>query len=164
MNWLDWVLVALLGISTVRGLFSGLVRGLFSLAGLALAVIVAGRFYPSLAQRLTFIAYEDLAKVMAFILIGVGVLAIALILGAIFRRIMVNLSIGWLDALGGAALGFSLGAVACGALLALAARYPVFNLNSTISQSWLASAIVVRFPLLRALLPPEFDALRSLFQ
>ena len=70
--------------------------------------------------------------------------------------------LGWVNRLGGAAFGFVLGAVFCSALLAIWAKF--LGVDGPIAESSLAALLLDRFPIILALLPSEFDAVRSFFQ
>ena len=48
MNWLDVVLLALLGFSVIAGVMKGLVREIFSLGGVILAILLGLMFAPTL--------------------------------------------------------------------------------------------------------------------
>ena len=52
MNWLDIVILIILAISVFMGLKTGLIKMVISLAGLILAIFLAGRLYLSLANHL----------------------------------------------------------------------------------------------------------------
>lgn len=164
MNWLDWLLLILLAFSAISGLWKGLIRTALDLAGLALGIWLAGRFYARLAPVLDFIPQENLAKIAAFVIITGAVMLVAYILGVIFKKIVSLLTWGWIDRLAGAILGLALGALLLGAALALLAKYPFLLPEQAIRDSWLASLLLKSFPLVRGLLPAEFDSLRGLFR
>jgi len=63
--------------------------------------------------------------------------------------------------LGGALFGLVLGAILCGALLATWVRF--LGITGAIVESTLARILLDYFPLVLALLPDEFDAVRSFF-
>jgi len=70
--------------------------------------------------------------------------------------------LGWVNHLGGAALGLVLGAIFCGALLAIWVKW--MGAGDTITASMIAPVLLDKFPGVLALLPEEFDAIRSFFQ
>ncbi|MBI2849682.1 MAG: CvpA family protein [Chloroflexi bacterium] len=162
MNWLDIVILVIVGVAAFAGLKSGLIKIALSLAGVILGVILAGRFYFPLAERLTFIQQDNIAQVVAFAVILVGVMLIASVLAAILKGIASLLMLDWLNHLGGAVLGFILGALFCAALLTLWVKFP--DAPEPISSSSLSGVLLDRFPAVLALLPEEFDAIRSFFQ
>jgi membrane protein required for colicin V production len=161
MNWLDIVIIIALLLSAVSGLMNGLIKSLFSLAGLIIGIILARHYYTALAGYLTFIPDLSAARIAAFVIILVAVGIVATILGALFTRIISTISLGWLNRLGGAVFGVILGAVFIAAILSLWAKY---GGSSVVSDSALATLLVARLPLVLALLPAEFDVVRQYFQ
>jgi len=161
MNWLDIVLLVALAIPTFIGLKQGLIKSVLSLIGLIIGVILASNFYEALGSRLGFIPNPDIANITAFILILVGVLVIATILARLLKFIVSIVMLGWVNYLGGAVFGLLLGAILWGAILAIWVKFLGTEL---ITESLVASVLLDKFPLVLALLPGEFDAIRSFFQ
>ena len=159
MNWLDFVIIAAVAIPTFIGLKIGLIKAVLSLAGLIVGVILAGRFYVPLSEQLTFIPQATVAKVVAFAIILIGVMIIAGVLAMVLKWITSVIMLGWVNRIGGAVFGLVLGAILCGAVLALWIKF--FGAGEVITSSSLA-AILSRFPVL-SLLPGEFDSIRSFF-
>ena len=161
MNWLDIVIIVLIAIPTLIGLKIGIIKAALSLAGVILGTILAGHYYAALAEQLTFISQANLAKIAAFAIILIGVMLIAGVLAAVLKWVVSAVMLGWVNRLGGAIFGFLLGAIFCGALLAIWAN---FLGTGAITSSGLATLLLDRFPMVLALLPEEFDAVRSFFQ
>lgn len=162
MNWLDIAILVVLVIATFTGLKTGIIKAVLSLAGLIFGVILAGRFYVPLAANLTFIPQENVAKIVAFVLILVGVMVIAGILASFLKWAVSIVMLGWVNRLGGAAFGLLMGATFCGALLAIWGKF--LGIGDTIIESALARVLLDYFPIILTLLPEEFDAVRSFFQ
>jgi len=161
MHWLDIVIIAAIVIPTFIGLRIGLIRAVLSLAGVIVGVILAGRYYVLLSQQLSFIPQASVAKVVAFAIILIGVMVIASVIARLLTWAASVVMLGWVNRLGGAILGLVLGAIFCGALLAIWVK---FLGAGAIAESGLATVLLDRFPLVLALLPQEFDAIRSFFQ
>ena len=162
MNWLDIIIIVLIAIPTLIGLRIGIIKAALSLAGVIVGVILAGRFYLALARGLTFIPQETLAKIVAFAIILVGVMIVAGVLASVLKWIASVVMLGWVNRLGGAILGFVLGAIFCSALLAIWTKF--LGVEGPIGESGLATLLLDRFPMVLALLPEEFDTVRSFFQ
>ncbi|MFC1967657.1 CvpA family protein [Chloroflexota bacterium] len=162
MNWLDIVIIVLILVPTVMGLKAGLIKTVLTLAGVIIGVILAGRYHGLLAEQLTFISQPNLANIAAFVIILLVVMIIAGILASVLKWITSLMLLGWVNRLGGAALGFIMGALFCGAVLAIWARLPVAE--GLLTDSLLASLLLDNFPVVLALLPGEFDSIRSIFQ
>ena len=148
--------------ATFLGLRIGIIKTALSLAGLIAGVILAGRYYTPLAEQLSFIPQASVAKAIAFAIILIGVMLVASVLAMLLKWTASAVMLGWVNHLGGAVFGLILGAIFGGALLAIWVKF--FSLAEVISQSNLAVILLDRFPSVLALLPDEFDSIRSFFQ
>jgi membrane protein required for colicin V production len=163
MNWLDIIVIILLVTSLIGGFISGLIKTVFSLAGLIVGVVVAGQFYISLSEHLAFISNQTAARITAFIILFLIVIIIAAILGVIFTKLVSAIPLGgWLNRMGGAVLGVVMSAIFLAAILTVWIKF--LGQNSTITGSAIAPFLVGRFPLVLSLLPKEFESVRQFFQ
>ena len=162
MNWLDIVILVVVAIATFLGLRIGIIKAALSLAGVIVGVILAGRYYVPLSAQLSFIPQAGVAEVVAFVIILIGVMVIAGVIARFLRWVASAVMLGWVNHLGGAAFGLVLGATLCAALLATWVKF--LGIAGIISESSLAAILLDRFPAVLALLPGEFDAIRSFFQ
>ncbi|MFC1908463.1 CvpA family protein [Chloroflexota bacterium] len=162
MNWLDIIILVLIIIPTFLGLKAGIIKTVLSLAGVIVGVILAGQYHETLAGQLTFISQPNIANIVAFAIILIVVMIVATVLASMMRWIVSAILLGWVDRLGGAVFGFLMGAIFCGALLAIWVKF--LGVGITVTDSALATLLLDRFPLILALLPAEFDAIRSFFQ
>jgi len=162
MNWLDIVIIIPIVIAAFLGLRAGLVQAVLSLVGLIIGITIAGRYYVPFSERLTFISSAGVAEITAFAIILVGIMAIAAILAKLLKWVASAVMLGWVNRLGGAIFGLVLGALLCSALLAIWVKY--LGIPEVTTDSALATLLLDRFPMVLALLPDEFDAIRSFFQ
>jgi len=162
MNWLDIVILIIIIIPTLIGLKVGIIKALLSIAGVIVGVILAGRYYVVLAEHLTFISQPSLAKIAAFAIILIVVMIIAAVLASVIKWVVSAVMLGWVNRLGGAVFGFVLGMIFCGALLAIWVKF--VGISGPIHESILAALLLDGFPMVLALLPGEFDSVRSFFQ
>ena len=162
MNWLDIVIIVLIAIPTLIGLRIGIIKTVLSLAGAIAGIILAGRFYAPLAGQLTFIPQDSLAKIAAFAIILVIVMIIAGVIASVLKWIASVVMLCWVNRLGGAFFGLVLGAIFCSALLAIWAKF--LGTGGPITDSSLAILLLDRLPMVLALLPEEFNSIRSFFQ
>ena len=162
MNWLDIVIIALIAIPTFIGLSSGMIKAILSLAGVIVGVILAGQYHAALGEQLTFISQPNVANIVGFAIILVGVMIVAAVIASLLKWIVSIVMLGWVNRLGGAVFGFLLGTIFCSALLAIWAKF--LGVSGPIADSALAILLLDRFPMILALLPGEFDAVRSFFQ
>ena len=162
MNGLDIVIIVVMAIAALLGLRIGIIKAVLSLAGLIVGVILAGSYYASFSGQLTFISQANVAKVVAFAIILIGVMVIAGVLAWFLKRVASIMMLGWVNRAGGAVFGLVLGAIFCGALLAIWGKF--LGVEGAIAESGLAAILLDRFPMVLALLPGEFDAVGSFFQ
>ncbi len=95
MNEVDWVILAVLGISTIVGVSRGLVREILAIVGWVLAILLALRFAP--------IVDASLVVVATLLVIGLA--------GKIFAHLMAAASITFEDRAIGAIFGLLRGVV-----------------------------------------------------
>ena len=162
MNLLDIAIIVVLAIATVIGLRIGIIKAVLSLAGLIVGVILAGHYYTSLSEQLTFISPAGVAKIVAFAIILIGIMIMAGVLARFLKWATSVMMLGWVNHLGGATFGLALGSILCGALLATWVKF--LGIGEATAESMLATMLLDRFPIVLALLPDEFDAIRSFFQ
>ncbi len=162
MNWLDIVILILLVVSILTGLKIGLIKAVLSLVGVVVGVVLAGQYSVALAGHLTFISQPSLAKIAAFAIILIVVMIIAAVLASIIKWAVSAVMLGWVNRLGGAVFGLVLGAIFCGALLAMWVKF--LGIAETVEESALAGLLLDGFPMVLTLLPGEFDSVRSFFQ
>ncbi len=178
-----WIILALVG------LFRGLIKMVFPLVGLVLGLVLAGQFHTSLAGKLTFIEGENLARILAFVIIFLVVLIGVSLLGTFLRKFLQMLMLGWVDRLSGLIVGLTIGWIAAASLTYLLARYVALPADlpgarsglETWLESWralvgirqqvwaaiegskLAGFFLRTFPSLLHLLPSEFSVVRRFF-
>ena len=162
MNWLDIVLVVVIGLATFIGLRKGIIRMALTLAGLVLGIFLAGRYYVPFSEHLTLISSPTWAKVAAFAIIFIGVMVVAAVLARLLEKVASAILLGWANRLVGAILGFIVGAMFCGAVLAIWSKY--LGVSGAMADSRIAPLILDYFPRVLALLPEEFDGIRSFFR
>ncbi len=162
MNWLDIVIVIIVAISIFLGFRIGIIKAVLSLAGLIVGIVLAGRYYAPLSERLAFIPQARVAEIVAFAIILIGVMLMTTVLAILLNRAASAVMLGWVNHLGGAVFGLALGALLCSALLAIWANFG--DSHGAITQSMLATILLDRFPAVLALLPDEFDVIRSFFR
>src|SRR3989304_3793755 len=109
MNWFDVVIIVTVGITAVIGLKIGIIKAVLSLAGIIIGVVLAGRLYVPLSERLDFISGVGVAKIVAFAIILVGVMVLSGVLAWLLKWAASLMMLGWVNRLGGAFFGLLLG-------------------------------------------------------
>jgi len=161
MNWLDILIAIILVISIIMGIKTGLIKTVLSLAGLIVGIFLAGRFYVTLGEKLTFLP-DKAAEILAYILILLVVMIFASILAAVLGKIISAIMLGWVNRLGGAIIGLCLGSLLIAAILAIWVKYA--GSNNIVTESKFGKIFLDWFPVILGLLPQEFDRVRSFFK
>jgi len=162
MNWLDIVIIIVLVITAISGFVNGLIKMVFSLAGLIVGVILAGRFYVALADHLGFIPGDNAPRIVAFIIIFLVVMLVATLLGALLTKIISASLLNWVNRLGGVVLGVILGAIFVASILAVWVK--VADGGDAVTASKIASVMLDKLPFILSLLPSEFNSVNQFFQ
>ena len=120
MNWLDVVVaIVVVGMAAI-GWKSGLVKAALIVVGVVLAGIVAAQISEPLSGALTSsVGSDSLATVIAYVIIGAAVFIAVQLLAGLIRSTLGKIKLGWLDIVGGFALG-ALGGLIIGAVLVAA--------------------------------------------
>ncbi|RZU39894.1 CvpA family protein [Edaphobacter modestus] len=149
MNALDWLLIVILALSAIQAFFRGLVLELFSLAGLVCGIVLAAWNYSRLAEKMAgVIQSAAIASVVSFLLIAIGVMVIAAVLGRVIHASAHAIGLGFFDRLGGAAFGLVRGGMlGVAILMALTAFLPAVSWlkNSRLAPYFLAGSHAVSF-------------------
>jgi membrane protein required for colicin V production len=91
----------------------------------------------------------------------VGVIVVAGLLARLLKLALSAVLLGWVDKVGGAVVGLLVGAIIWSIILA---TWVQFFGSDLVADSFLAEVLLDKFPLILALLPEEFDAIRDFFQ
>lgn len=159
MNWVfDIIILLVIAVPTFIGMKVGIVKALLIVVGGIVGVILAGRFSDQLGA---VFSDEAWAKVVAFAVILLAVLIIASIVARLVKWALSAVLLGWVNRLGGAVLGFILGALFCSAILTMWVKY--MEAGDIIQNSALANFLIDTFPIALGLLPASFDEVRDFF-
>lgn len=149
MTPFDWLLLAVLVYSTVQAFVRGLVRELFSLAGLIAGVLLASWNYWRLAAPLAgVISNPAVANAVGFLAIALGVMLAAAVLGRVVHATAHAVGLGFFNRLAGAAFGLLRGGlVGVAILMAVSAFLPGMEWvkNSQLSPYFLEGVHAVSF-------------------
>ncbi|WP_031498899.1 CvpA family protein [Bryobacter aggregatus] len=106
MNWLDFVLLAILGLSVGAGIWKGFFRLSIGLAATIISIILACWFYGLAASCYSpYLKQESLANFLGFLTILAAVQLTGVLLAMLLARLTKSVGLGWLDRLLGAAFG-----------------------------------------------------------
>ena len=105
MNWVDWVIVAVVGAAVFAGLLRGAVRTVLSLAGVVVGFLIASQESGAVGIVIERWMPEPAAAVVGFLFVFVGIAVVFALVGYLLRRVLEGLQLGWADRILGAVLG-----------------------------------------------------------
>ena len=146
MNWLDIVLLIIIGLVAAVGYRVGLVQAATTLVGILIAIVLASRFHDNVDGLVsTLTSNENAQEVGGYILIFVVVLLASLVAGAVVRKVLNVLMLNWVDKLGGFALGVIIAFAVASAAMANVQSFPVLDLEESIEDSAIGSFLADNF-------------------
>jgi len=166
----DAILLIILAGFVFYGLFFGLIRTLGSLAGVIVGAWAASHYYIAVfnwADNL-FFGYNNLGKVMVFIILFILVNRLVCFIFAILDKTFNIISIipflKSINRLAGAIFGFLEGALILGLILYVASRYTIISswFGNMLANSQLAPFLLKFTKVLLPLLPEMLKKLQSL--
>jgi membrane protein required for colicin V production len=112
MTWLDYALIAVVGISALLGIWRGLVREVFALAGWVAAIAVAMLFAGEAARLIPAGFATPLVRtVIAFTVLFLAILMAVSLAGLLFTKAVRAVGLGLADRTLGGVFGFARGAL-----------------------------------------------------
>lgn len=115
MNWIDLTVCIIIIFFVIIGTTRGLVKQVFSISALVGGIIIGLIFYDVFAAifiKDNLVNNQSIANVSAFLIVSFIAYLLIQILGWLTTKLMGTLHLGWLNRLGGAALGIIIGFIA----------------------------------------------------
>ena len=117
MNWLDYVLLAIIVVTAIIGIVKGFVRQVIGLAAVIVGLVLAVVYYAQTARIfMTFVKNQLVSNFLGFLLIFVVVLVAGAILGHLITKAMVG-PLALVNRLFGAFFGLVKAVLICGILV-----------------------------------------------
>ena len=168
MTILDFILLIIIFFFTFSGFWFGLVHALGALLGTVAGVLIAGNYFEQLQKIIQplFMKNENLAKIVAFLIIFVIVDRLVGLVFWLINKIFKVLSIipflKTINRLAGAVLGFLEGAIVLGVVLIMIGKFPFANfIIPAIQTSNVAKWLIHIGKILAPLLPELVKQARS---
>ena len=140
MNWLDFVLIAIPILGAFVGMGMGLIRAAFAGVGVLVGVLLAAQLSDDVGTWFAgYLPSDTLVTVIAYALIIMVALVVATIVAILVRKIVSLLFLGFVDRLGGLAMGLLAGAAISGAAIVGLAQ---LTYNSGIPEGGLAAVLL----------------------
>jgi membrane protein required for colicin V production len=125
VGWADWLFAVVIAAMLVRGLLLGLVSEALGLASIIVAYMLAAVLYTPLGRLFAVdVAGFDVSGPIAFICVFIAALVGLHFLEKFLTTLIDATIAGWLNHLGGAALGLVKGVLVCAAVVLMVHRLP----------------------------------------
>ena len=146
INWIDVSIMIIILLNMIIGIRRGIIRGIINLIGIIAAIFLAIFWFKEVGEYISSHSQisGEIAKILGFALIFLGVYLISRIIELFFKKIFSLLFISWIDGLGGALFGLTKGSLIVGILLVIITfiPLPVF-LKEQLESSFLANRFAV---------------------
>jgi len=144
MNWLDIVLLILVGGSVVSAFLKGFSRELVGFVAVIAALVLSAWFYGTVSgYLLPYLSSRAVANFVGFIVVFCAVLALGGLVGRLLKSLMKVAGLSFLDRLLGAAFGFARGfLVAVALLVAIMSFAPDRKVPRAVVESRLAPYVM----------------------
>jgi membrane protein required for colicin V production len=137
VNFFDYVLITIVGLSMVLSLWRGFVREIISLVGLVLAIFIAGRFSGNAGDFFgQWITQSSLANIAGFILMFVLVMFIVGAIGFIVRKLVDMAALTATDRTLGLFFGAARG------MLLIGTAFLVYTAYAKPDQQWMTKSVI----------------------
>ena len=163
MNWVDLVLLLVIGFSVLAGFQNGFAR-----AGIGFAATIVGLFAGFWCYGLVGVHVQDyvsstaMANLIGFLLIFFGVLLLGAVIGRLLATLFKWVGLSWFDRLLGAAFGAVRGLVIAAALVTVLVAFAPSPPPKSITDSRVMPYVISAANILAAATPHEIkDAFRD---
>lgn len=159
LNYLDFALLTIIGVSVLASLIRGFTRELAGLLALIVGVLLGLWFHGSLASALTqYIPSPDIARMVGFGMIFFGVVILGGFVGSAAATVLQVTGLSLFDRLAGAVFGIVKGCLFCAVILLVMLAFNPGGPPAALSKSMVAPHVLWSADLLAALAPAEVKA------
>lgn len=130
----------------IIGIRRGIIRGIINLIGVIVAIFLAIFWFKEVGEYISLHSQlsREIANILGFALIFLGIYLIARIIEIIIKKIFSLLFVSWIDGLGGALFGLVKGSLVVGILLVIINFIPLpLFLKEQLESSFLANRFAV---------------------
>jgi membrane protein required for colicin V production len=156
LSAVDWILLAVLGLSLLLGMWRGIVQEVLSLAGWVAAFYVSQMYAPAAAAWLPMEGSSQMLRYAAgFVVVFVAVLVGTVLVSALIKKLISAVGLGPLDRLLGSLFGLMRGVVILLAVTVLVGMTPMRDTEAwkqAQGAQWLQQFLHV----LKPVLPVDF--------
>lgn len=157
MNWLDFVILAILGWFAFTGLSAGILREGVTFLSAVLGTVLAGLLYRRLADDLSFVASsQNTRNIVAFVAIFAAIFLAGQVIAILLKQTASVLMLGSIDRTFGLLFGLLKAFVVIEVALFLFATHRLGFITNAIGGSLFSPIFLDGLPLVLALLPEQF--------
>ncbi|WP_038247167.1 CvpA family protein [Ghiorsea bivora] len=142
MNYFDYILITIVGLSMVLSIWRGFVREIISLIGLILAFFIAGRMSSDVGALLhDWIENNTIANVAGFVLIFVFIMIVVGLISALIRKLVDMADLTATDRTLGVFFGAARG------ILLIGVAFLVYTSYAKPDQTWMQKSLLTPYAL-----------------
>lgn len=159
LNYLDFLLLAIIGASVLASVIRGFTRELAGLLALVVGVLVGLWFHGALASVLmNYISSPEIARMVGFGVIFFGIVVIGGFVGSAAAKVLQVTGLSLFDRLAGGAFGFVKGCLFCAVILLAMLAFNPGGPPAALNKSFVAPYVIWSADLIAALAPADIKA------
>lgn len=141
---IDWIILAVVGLSSLLALTRGFLREAISLFSWAAAFVIAGKFHEQVAKLLTFFNDEMTRTVLSVLGLFLGTLLVTSLIGNLATSLMSKAGLSYIDRLLGMVFGLLRGILVLAAVLAfMQILFRMHILSFMAEASWFKDSLFI---------------------
>lgn len=158
MNWVDITIFVICFILFIVGYKRGLINQIFSIAALVGGVLCGFILFDIVGARLVqhnIIEGRSAADIIGFITVAVLAYIIIQIVGSLITRLLGKLKLGWLDRLGGGAIGLIIGVIV--SFFLISSMNLVLEDDKSLKKSIFANKVIDSYKYMKSIIPVDLQ-------
>ncbi len=156
MNWLDVLIIITVVLAAFSGWRTGIVRSALMLAGIVVGIVLGGQLGGRVGEGLGQLGAPGGSRLLGFAVVFIFCVVASYVVGILARKVISTLLLGWIDSLGGLALGLVTSALGWTALIVAAGSTQLPWATDVVQSSGVASALANRGSIVLAMLPGQY--------
>lgn len=155
MNWLDVILLIILGLSFLAGMAKGLARAAVGLAAVVAGLLFGFWFYGHAGSYIPFVESRHVANILGFFVIFVGVMLLGSLLARLIEKLFKAVHLSWLNRLLGGGFGLIRGGAIAAVIIVIIMAFSVKSPPASVAESHVAPYVIHGARIVAAAAPYE---------